>query len=267
MNENWKPYKKQELALSLSANTVTEILYGGSRGGGKTDCGIQWLHGEKIGKFEDGRDKYYIHHPRYRALILRKDYGDLVDWIDRASYLYRYANVRVIGNPAVMIWPSGAKFRLGHLKNKSSYEKYLGHEYQRILIEELTLIPQERYYIQIMGSLRTTVPEIRTQIFNTTNPGSIGHYWVYDRFVKPSPYGKVFTAEDGRKRIYVPATIEDNPALMADKGYIQYLEGLKLTDPNLYKAWRHGDWSVFEGQFFSEFDTYLHVIKNFIPNV
>jgi hypothetical protein len=231
-----------------------------------TDCGIQWLHGEKIGEFADGSPKYYIHHPQYRALILRKDYSDLVDWIDRAKFLYRYANVKVVGNPAVMIWESGATFRLGHLKNKTSYEKYLGHSYHRLLIEETTLIPQEKFYTQILGSVRSTVPELKTQVLNTTNPGNVGHHWVYNRFVKPAPYNNIFKGEDERTRIYVPATIDDNPILMKDKNYMMYLEGLKFTDPNLYKAWRNGDWNVFEGQFFGEFDTYLHVVPNFIPS-
>jgi len=266
MNDGkWIPFPKQALALSYSAETVFEILFGGARGPGKTDAGIQWLHGEKIGKFDDGRDKYYIHHPRYRALVLRKSYEDLVDWIDRASYLFKYAGAEIVGKPAEIRWPSGAKFRLGHLKDRSSYEKYLGHEYQRLLIEELTLIPQKKYYTQILGSIRTSHPELVPQVFNTTNPGSVGHHWVYDRFVKPARHGQVFLGNDGRSRIYIPATIEDNPILLRDKGYMLYLNGLKKTEPNLYRAWRHGDWNVFEGQFFDDFDPYVNVTSDFIP--
>lgn len=264
MSNTWKPFPKQVIALSVSADTAFEILFGGARGPGKTDTGIQWLHGEKIGELPDGKPKYYIHHPQYRALVLRRDYDDLSDWIDRAMYLYKYSGAKIVGKPAEVRWPSGAKFRLGHLKDRASYEKYLGHEYQRALVEELTLIPQEKYYVQILGSVRTSIPEIKTQVFNTTNPGSVGHHWVYERFVKPAPYGEVFMAEDGRKRIYIPGTIEDNPVLLKDKGYMLYLEGLKRTDPNLYKAWRHGDWGVFEGQFFHEFDTYLHTTENIV---
>ena len=39
----WKPHEgPQTLALSINEN-VYEILYGGARGGGKTDAGIVWL--------------------------------------------------------------------------------------------------------------------------------------------------------------------------------------------------------------------------------
>lgn len=262
---NWVPFPKQALALSISPDTAFEVLFGGARGPGKTDAGIQWLHGDRIGKLPDGQDKFYIHHPQYRALVLRKNYDDLVDWIDRASFLYKYANVEVVGKPAEIRWPSGAKFRLGHLKDRSSYEKYLGHEYHRLLIEELTLIPQEKHYIQILGSLRTTVKELKPQVFITTNPGGVGHLWVKERFIDPAPYGQSFSGKDGRTRIYIPGTIEDNPILMQDKGYLLFLEGLKDTDIDLYKAWRHGDWNIFAGQYFKEFKQNLHTTGYFEP--
>ena len=266
MND-WTPFPKQAIALSVSPETAFEILFGGARGPGKTDAGIQWLHGDKIGEFQDGRPKYYIHHPRYRALVLRKNYDDLVDWIDRATNLYRYAGVEVVGKPAEVRWPSGAKFRLGHLSDRSSYEKYLGHEYHRALVEELTLIPAENHYIKILGSVRTSIPELKPQVFNTTNPGNVGHGWVRERFVTPAPYGTPFVGKDGLKKIYIPGTIEDNPVLMQDKNYLVYLESLKETDPDLYRAWRFGDWDVFAGQFFKTFRKNLHVCPGFVPKV
>ena len=179
--------------------------------------------------------------------------------------MYQRYGAVITGKPAVVKWPSGAKFRLGHLKDRSSYEKYLGHEYQRELIEELTLIPREEYYIKILGSCRSTVDVLKPQVFCTTNPGEVGHLWVKQRFIDPAPYGEVFEATDGRKRVYIPATIEDNPALMKDKGYVKYLDGLKLTDPDLYRAWRLGDWDVFAGQYFKEFRRNVHTTDYFEP--
>src|SRR3990167_4623469 len=170
MNEEWRPFPKQERALTLPASKVFEILFGGSRGPGKTDAGMVWLLGEE---YKPG--KLYIHHPRYRALILRRSYDDLEDWLDRASYMYKRYGIKIAGKPAEIRWPSGAKFRLGHLKDKRSYEKYLGHEYQRELIEELTQIAREEYYTQILGSCRSTIEELKPQVFATTNPPGVGH--------------------------------------------------------------------------------------------
>jgi len=67
----WHPFAKQEVALK---STAFETLFGGARGGGKTAAGQVWILGPE---YEKG--KLYIDHPRYRALILRKNYDDLVD--------------------------------------------------------------------------------------------------------------------------------------------------------------------------------------------
>ena len=43
MKTLWKPHEGQQTyALSINEDTF-EILYGGARGGGKTDAGIVWL--------------------------------------------------------------------------------------------------------------------------------------------------------------------------------------------------------------------------------
>ena len=245
---DWHPQSKQEFVLSIPP-TVFEILFGGSRGGGKTDVGIVWLTD-------------YIDNPQYRALVIRKNYTDLVDWMDRALYLYRKYGAQAVSDE--IRWPSGAKFRLGHLKDRNSYEKYLGHEYQRLLIEELTQVPREEDYVKILGSVRSTVKGLEPQVFCTTNPTGSGHAWVKKRFVDPGPPNKPFTGNDGRRKIYIPATIEDNPALYnSDPGYVKYLEGLKNSDYELYKAWRLGSWDIFAGQVFREWDYSKHILQEF----
>jgi hypothetical protein len=177
--------------------------------------------------------------------------------------------VQILGSAehgsAVFIFPSGAKIRTGHLKDKS-YEKYLGQEYQCILIEELTLIPSELDYVKILGSCRSTVPGVMPQIFCTTNPGNIGHAWVKKRFVDPAQPGTPFipAGNVSRKRIFIPSRLEDNPILMlSDPGYVEYLESLKVVDPKLYKAWRLGMWDVFEGQFFDTWMSYTPDMKGY----
>lgn len=220
-----------------------------------------WLLGEPI----DDKGRLYIHHPRYRALVLRRDYDDLSDWLDRAQNLYSRYGAKIAGRPAVVKWPSGAKFRTGYLKNKS-YSKYLGHEYQRLLIEELTQIAEETQLDQIQGSVRSTVPELKPQSFFTTNPPGVGHLWVKDRYVTPAPKNTIFTGKDGRKRIYIPATLDDNPRLIEqDPDYIQFIESLKHKDPDLYRAWRHGDWDVMAGTFFKTYRDRIHTTPPFNP--
>jgi len=58
-----------------------EILYGGARGGGKTDCAMAKI-------------LYHKDHPLFRALVIRKNYTDLKDWRDRALRMYSGCGVK-----------------------------------------------------------------------------------------------------------------------------------------------------------------------------
>lgn len=259
MSTIWKPFPKQEFALT---RWEFEILFGGSRGPGKTDCGLVWLIGEE---YEPG--KPLLMHPRYRALVIRKNADDLADWIDRAHRFYSGFGVDIAYKPAILRFPSGAIIRTGHLKDDQSYTKYQGQEFPRMLIEELTQIPQEKRYLQLIASCRSTIPEIKPQIFSTTNPGGVGHAWVKRRFVDPAPPETTFRDKtSGRARIFIPAKVDDNPILQKiDPDYVKGLDALKDTDVELWKAWRLGDWNTFAGQFFKGYSRDKHVLKPFTP--
>ncbi len=239
----------QEFALSLPNNTF-EILVGGARGGGKTQAGLVW-----IGEHQA--------NPAYRGLTIRKNADDLSDWIDRVRLMFPHANIAY--RPAVITFPSGAVIRTGHLKDDQAYTKYQGQEYQRILIEELTQVPTEKRYLQLIASCRSTVPGLDSQVFATTNPGGVGHGWVKKRFIDFSkPFVRKADPISGRLRVFVPATVDDNPQLAEhDPDYVRSLDALKDVDIELYKAWRLGDWQVFAGMAFMEWRRDKHVVSQF----
>lgn len=244
----WKPNPgPQEEALK---HQEFEILYGGARGGGKTDAGLVWLL--------DLKDE-----PNARALVLRRNAEDLADWVDRANRMFISQGAVKTGAPGSFKFPSGYTIRTGHLKDDDAYTKYQGHEYQRLLIEELTQIPTEKRYKDLLSSCRSTIEGIRPKVFLTTNPGGIGHSWVKKRFkIGDNPHGVAFRdPETGLSRVFIPAKVEDNPVLMQkDPNYVRVLEGYKTSDPEKYKAWRNGDWNVFIGQFFDTWNELLSVV-------
>ena len=88
MTIQWQPQPKQAIAL---ASTEDEILFGGARGGGMPDTGHAWL-------------LYDIDKPSYRALVIRKNYTDLSDWLDRAQRFYFNAGGKLVGD--TFIFPS-----------------------------------------------------------------------------------------------------------------------------------------------------------------
>lgn len=225
----WKPNPwPQTFVLS---RVEKEILYWGSRWWGKTDAGIAWL-------------MRWIEEPKLRVLVLRETYDDLVDWIDRAMALYSNFGAVKSGIPVQIVFPSWATIRTGYLKWQS-YDKYKGHEYQKMIIEEVTQIPWEEHYEKLLGSLRSTVKWLQPQIFLTTNPDGVGRLWVKRRFVDVAIPNERYIDAEGNTRIFVPARLTDNPVLMEkDPWYVKYLQGIK--DDQLRKAWLDWDWEAYD---------------------
>lgn len=264
----WVPQPKQAEAL---VRREFEILYGGARGGGKTDAGIAWLLYPVWDWLQAIRSKDLEKAKRlsrYRAVIIRKNADDLKDWIDRAQALYAqiFGNtVSFVGKPAeIRFGEDGPVFRTGHLKDSDAYQKYQGHEYQRILIEELTQIPSEENYEDLISSCRSTIPEIDPQVFATTNPDGLGFFWVKERFKIPdwppaepiSSSSEIVMPNGERKtiaRVFVRALLDDNAKLKEkDLSYEVRLAGMK--DEGRRKAWLQGYWGapIIEGVIFSE---------------
>ena len=245
----WTPTIRQEMAM---VRTEDEILYGGARGGGKTDAGMVWL-------------TYWIDNPKYRALVIRRNVDDLKDWIDRASRMYMPYRAVFSGQPVDIKFPSGAIIRTGHLRDENAYTKYQGHEYQKILIEELTHIPRESDYEKLLGSNRSLVAGIKPQVFATTNPDGDGHEWVKARFGCENPEMVPIENLDKStgitiRSIFIPAKVEDNPHLVnADPRYVAWLNQIK--DPVLQRQWREGSWEepLIEGAYYK--DQLAKVIK------
>lgn len=253
MNEEiiWQPHPGPQ--TEVLKRTEFEIIYGGSRGGGKTDAGLAWL-------------LRWIKNPNYRALVIRRNADDLSDWVDRARIMYRGTGAEFAYKPAVIRFPSGAIIRTGHLNDENAYTKYQGHEYQKMVIEELTQIPTEESYLKLISSCRSTVDGLNPQIFITTNPGGVGHAWVKRRFIDIGEWGKPhIDPVTKRSRIFIPARLQDNPTLMEkDPQYADFLDGLP---DQLRRAWRDGDWDITAGQVFTEWRRETHVIKPFpIPS-
>lgn len=248
----WTPHPGPQ--TELLSRSEFELLYGGARGGGKSEAGLAWLI-----------EPEYLNHSSYRALVIRRNADDLSDWISRARAFYRGVGGEVAGKPATISFPSGSVIRTGHLKDENAFEKYQGHEYQKILIEELTQIAREEDYLKLISSCRSSLPELRPQVMGTTNPGGAGHTWVKQRFVDVARNATYYDAVSGRSRIFIPAKIEDNPTLMKnDPDYVRFLDSLP---EDLRKAWRDGDWDIFAGQYFKKLRREKHITAPFhIPD-
>lgn len=174
-----------------------------------------------------------------RSLVIRRNATDLSDWLARARNMYQSLGAKFVGT--TIQFPSGYTIITGHLKDDNAYTKYQGHEYQMILLEELSQIPSEELYLKLIASARSTIPGVKAQVFCTSNPDGVGRFWVKRRFIENRiPLTPFPDPVSGRTRVYIPATVEDNPTLMKnDPDYVAYLESLP---PDLKAQWRYGSW-------------------------
>lgn len=238
----WKPNEGPQFAFleAVASGEYDEVLYGGARGGGKTDAGIMSLLYDKD-------------HPLYRALVIRRNADDLRDWTDRAERWYLGQGFTRGGTPPEFVHKGGAKIRTGHLKDDNAYSKYQGHEYHKQLIEELTQIPREENYLKLKSSCRSTIPELRPCTIANCNPDGPGFAWVRKRFnINGVPNQPVITVDPitGLKRIFIPSRLADNPHLAKDPTYKSFLDGLP---DGLREAWRDGSWEdpIIQGAYYT----------------
>lgn len=139
------------------------------------------------------------------------------------------------------------------LRNLDDPSKYLSSEFALIAVDELTRNKEETFNTL---RLRKRWPGLsNTKFIAATNPGGIGHAWVKKKWID-----RVF--DEGEREAdqfaYVRALPTDNPYL--DKSYINALSSLP---EKMRKAYLEGNWDVFEGQFFSEWDRARHVVEPF----
>lgn len=239
---SWFPNEGPQLAFleAVASDEYDEILYGGARGGGKTDAGIMALLYDK-------------EHPLYRALVIRRNADDLRDWTDRAERWYLGQGFTRSGTPPEFTHKNGAKIRTGHLKDDNAYSKYQGHEYHKMLIEELTQIPSEENYLKLKASCRSTLPELKPCTISNCNPDGPGFAWVRKRFnITGIPNKPVEVVDPITKlrRIFIPSRLSDNPHLAKDPTYKSFLDGLP---DGLRQAWRDGSWEdpIITGAFYT----------------
>lgn len=242
-----KPYPPQVRFLEAKARY---IAYGGARGGGKSEA---------------ARMKAVLLALRWagiQILFLRRHLNDL-----RENHVYPL--LKLLNGIAVyreqskeFLFPNGSRIVLGYCAAEKDTLQYQGQSYDVIFLEEATQFT-ERQYDDIKQSNRLSglCKSFRPRMYFTCNPGGVGHMWVKRLFIDRN-YKNSERAEDF---VFIPARVYDNKFIMEnDPDYVRTLENLP---DDLRKAMLDGDWDIFEGQYFGEFDRKVHVIEPFaIPS-
>ena len=222
-----RPTPKQQAFLLLDG---LEALYGGAAGGGKTDALLMAA-------------LQYVDTPGYAALLLRRTFADLAlpgAIMDRSHEWLRGTDAVWSEREKTWTFPSGATLTFGYLAADGDKYRYQGSELTFCGFDELTQFTQEQYTYLFSRLRRLEGMSIPLRMRAASNPGGIGHGWVYERFL---PDLTPEAVEHRRKtdRIFIPARLGDNPhidqltyrrglAELGDVERAQLEEGLWVTD-------------------------------------
>lgn len=237
--------KKQKAFIDASES---EVLFGGAAGGGKS-----------YGQMADAL-LFALKFPGSKQLVLRRSFSELDKSLIRLSLslfpreIYSFNAANHTGK-----FKNGSLIDFGYCAGERDVYQYQSAEYDVIRFDELTHFTESQY-VYLISRVRgaNSYPK---QIKSTTNPGGIGHGWVKARFVDPAPRGESFIGGDGLSRIFIPSLLSDNKFLSEGDG--EYEKRLLALPERERKALLYGDWNIFEGQYFTEFDPKKHIISPF----
>lgn len=180
----------------------------------------------------------FVDIPGYAAILFRKTYADLAlpnALIDMSKQwlmpFVEQKEVRWSEKDKKYTFPSGATLSFGYLESVNDCYRYQGAEFQYIGMDEVTHIAPENYRY-LFSRLRKPVNlNVPLRFRATANPGGeFGDYY-YQRF---------FVEGEENGRIFVSATLNDNPYLDRES----YVESLNELDPLERERLLNGNWDI-----------------------
>lgn len=250
LSELYNFFEKQKIATK-TADEYKYTLYGGSAGPGKS----YWLRWYPIRKLIKWHHKTGLEG--IRTALFCEDYPALKDrhvskmQYEFPSWLGSLKETKTDGLAFVLNKSFGSGVLA--LRNLDDPSKYLSSEFALIAIDELTMNDKKVFDMLRMRCRWTGLDD--TKMIMATNPGQKGHAWVKKMWID-----REFEIEEQEadQFAYIKALPSDNPYLAES-----YKIALQSLPEKLKKAYWEGNWDVFEGQYFSEWDCNKHVIDPF----
>lgn len=221
------------------------VGYGGARGGGKSWC----VQRKAI--------LLAFRWPGIRILVLRRKLTELKENHLRPMRQMLRGIAPYKAADKAFEFPNGSLILFGYCESESDVDQYQGQEYDVIFIDEATQFTEYQY--QTLTACVRGANDFPKRMYLTCNPGGRGHAWVKRLFIDRD----FRNDEQPEDYVFFKAKVTDNKILMEkDPAYVRKLNNLP---PALRAAWRDGDWDVFEGQYFTEWDIDKHIVEPFVP--
>jgi len=242
----YEPFPKQR---EFHASPAKYRLFGGAAGPGKTKALLM----EAILQAHE--------HPGANTLLLRRTFPELEQSLllyfrrDVPRELYKSFNE----SKHVVTWQNNSTTRFGYCQSESDVYQYQGAEFLFIGIDELTLFTLRQWQF-LTSRNRCPIPGAFPCMAGATNPGNIGHAWVKSLWIdkQPAPGMENAAEYDPADYDFISARVSDNPVYAQDENYLKTLRALPT---HLRRAFLDGNWDVFAGQYFDNFDCSRHVLR------
>ena len=253
----WQPTDKQHTFLTCP---IEDVFFGGTRGPGKTEalCADFWQHS-------------ILHGENAKGILLRRSYPELEEVEARCVSLFAPYGAKYNMSRKTWHFSNGAQLRLRHIKTTKDAALYQGHGSTWVGADELTTWPSLAPLDMLRATMRSS-KGVPVYFRGTGNPGGPGHNEVKIRYIDPAPPMTPFddTVQIGDtsvtvKRVFIPATLDDNPHLMMnDPNYWQRVVLAAAGREDLLKAWRYGIWDIVAGGMFDDlWDPGMHILEPF----
>lgn len=213
------------------------LAFGGARGGGKS-WAVRVL-----------AITLCLKYPGIKVMIIRKTYPELTaNHIQPMVEMLRcYSKDRVArynDQKKQMTFPNGSIILFRYCDTDKDADRFQGTEVDVLFVDEATQQPEET--MKKLTACVRGVNNFPKLIRYTCNPGGIGHAWVKRIFIDR----KFEDGEDPDDYAFIQSYVYDNkPLLRSDPDYIRSLQALPAR---LRDMWLHGNWDIFEGQFFED---------------
>lgn len=228
---------------ALISCPIEDVFYGGARGGGKT-----------YGLLGDWLSHSDLYGSNARGIFFRRTYNELDEVQDRASRIFPSIGAHYQSGKRTWFFANGSTLKLRHLDRDGDADNYQGHAYTFMAFDELGNWPSAKPIDKLRACLRSGDAPIPKSFRASGNPGGVGHNWVKARYIDPAPpYKPHYDQEAETWRVFIPSTLDDNPALMAnDPDYWKRVKASTAGDEALEKAWRFGEWDIVAGGMFDD---------------
>ena len=232
----WRPQPGPQTQLLTCP--VEDVLFGGARGGGKTDA----LLGDWTAHASRSNGKA-------RGVIIRRTTPQLEEIITRSREILLPLGAYWRAGVKTWVMPCGSTLKMRWMERDEDADQYQGQQHTYIAIDEAGNFPRPEPIDRLRATLRSP-HGIKCVMRCTANPGGVGHEWLKDRYVSPAkPLTPFYDNIMHIWRVFIPSRVRDNQALLAaDPGYIDRLRS--SGPPWLVRAWLDGDWNASSGESF-----------------